>query len=502
MSDALSKLSSPLEITLEWTRTLPEPQAVLSLAAFELKKWSDKVEDFESAAFLGTAIDTDGKATTKDGGIRLGVLDVTDNMAPVGKCSMSIDLEKVSSEKIRLCVCAIPEKKGKKLLLRDCVSAKVSIKDASGQTCSCDVVKAVAGATSMALGIGTLKGGRSWSYKEEIQLLDGGIEKLLETYVDKKIYSQHPYSQESIHKDLHKRISIYYAECLERARIEEEANKARRAAEEAARLAEARRRFEEEKARLAAEEEARRKAEEEERLKAEEEERRRIEAEEARQRAEEEAIRKAAEEAARLKAEAEKKAKKAAEEAKAKAEAEAKAKRDAEEAAKREEEKAAEAERKRKEEEEKAANNVETPSSSSPAMPRSGSKRWKHQVTKMHEGSEPVSVTPPGETNVIPPDIIERKTKAWKSARFVRHEDLGEAPLEPESVVPTEAVVVDTPPAPATRSLGGSKKWKGQVPRRQETEEPSVVDTPAPLTDQTQDQSVSTSKRKFPKINR
>ncbi len=498
MPERFSKISSPLEITLEWTRTLPEPEAVLSLAAFELKKRSDKVESYESIAFLGSSIDVDGKAATKDGGIRLGVLDVTDNMAPTGRCTMTIALDKVSSDKIKLAVFSIPKKKGKKLFFKDCVSAKVTIKDASGQRCTFNVVNAVVDTNSMALSFGILRGGRNWSYKEEVQLYDGGIEKLLEALADKKIYSQHPYTQESIHKDLHKRITVFYAEALERARKEEEANKARRAAEEARRQAEARRKFEEEKARLAAKEEARRKAEEEARKKAEEEERLRIEAEKERQRAEEEAIRKAAEEATRLQAEAEKKARIAKDEAKAKAEAEAMAKVAAEEAKKAAEE-AAEDESIRKEEESKTE--AKTPD---PIISHTGSKRWKHQVTKMHGSSDPVGVAQPDDSNAIPANQLERKPKAWKNARSVRHEEVStDDSSKSETVIPEQ--IIDTNPlATATKNLGSGKKWKGQVPKRQEqsASETPIIEAPVISAEQTSQNTRTNTKRRFPKINR
>ena len=299
MSDGLSKIVSPLEITLEWTRTLPEPAAVLSLAAFELKKRSDIADQFGSIVFLGSAIALDGKASSDDGGIRLDVLDTSDNMAPIGRCRMIIDLEKVTAEKIKLFAYTLPENKGKKLSFCDCISANVTFKDAAGKCYSQNLVQLAPKAGMMAVCLGTLKNGHSWSFKTDVSPFVGGIRKVFETYADKKAYSQHPIAQESLHEDLRRRITIFFEESLERARKEEEANKARRAAEEARRLAEERRKFEEEKARLAAEEAARQKAEEERlrkeeeaRLKAEEEERLRKE-EEARLKAEEEAKKKA-----------------------------------------------------------------------------------------------------------------------------------------------------------------------------------------------------------------
>lgn len=478
MSDALTKIVSPLEITLEWTRSLPEPAAILSIAAFELKKRSDKVEQFGSITFLGSSIDINGKATSDDAAIHLDVLDTTDNMAPFGRSRMTIDLNKVNVEKIKLCAYSIPEKKGKKLSFCDCVSARVTIKDAAGQSFSQDLMQLAPKAGMMAISLGTLKGGRSWSYKAEPLSLLGGIGKLLETYADKRVYSSYPNTQETIHNDLRKRISVYFEESLERARKEEEANRARRAAEEARRMAEARRKFEEEKARLAAEEEARRKAEEE-RLRKEEE--AKIKAEEERLKAERKA------EKARLRKEEEERRK--AEEERIRKEEEVKRK--AEEEARLQ---AEEAKR-------KAENEAESPA----ATPtQSGSKRWKRQVERMHESSEPVSAVPEG-NNALTDEQRNRKTKAWKSARIIRS---SEETLTPESMATEERVTAshaDPTPAPlGTRSLGTGKSWKRQVAKMHENEDTvEPADEPVPIPQDSGNlQEESNKKRKFPKIRR
>ena len=464
MSDGLSKIVSPLEITLEWTRTLPEPAAVLSLAAFELKKRSDIADQFGSIVFLGSAIALDGKASSDDGGIRLDVLDTSDNMAPIGRCKMKIDLEKVAAEKIKLFAYTLPENKGKKLSFCDCISANVTFKDAAGKCYSQNLVQLAPKAGMMAVCLGTLKNGHSWSFKADVSPFVGGIRKVFETYADKKAYSQHPIAQESIHEDLRRRITIFFEESLERARKEEEANKARRAAEEARRLAEERRKFEEEKARLAAEEAARQKAEEE-RLRKEEE--------------------------ARLKAEEEERLRKE-EEARLKAEEEAKKK--AEEAAK----KKAEEEAKKKAEEEAKQQMV----SSQP-----GSKRWKHQVQIMHESSELNNTVPEDSASVLSEEQRSRKTKAWKNARNIRP---SADTVEPNST--DEVTAVPTPTkmeqsSPSTRSLGGGKRWKSQVAKMHEGEEAeitAVVETPPipPATEQVTQQELPNARRKYPRIKR
>ena len=488
MSDGLSKIVSPLEITLEWTRTLPEPAAVLSLAAFELKKRSDIADQFGSIVFLGSAIALDGKASSDDGGIRLDVMDTSDNMAPIGRCRMIIDLEKVTAEKIKLFAYTLPENKGKKLSFCDCISAKVTFKDATGKSYSQDLVQLAPKAGMMAVCLGTLKSGRSWSFKADVLPFVGGIRKVFETYADKKAYSQHPIAQESIHEDLRRRITIFFEESLERARKEEEANKARRAAEEARRLAEERRKFEEEKARLAAEEAARQKAEEERlrkeeeaRLKAEEEERLRRE-EEARLKAEEEErLRK--EEEARLKAEEEAK-KKAEEAAKKKAEEEAKKK--------------AEEEAKKKAEEEAKQQMV----SSQP-----GSKRWKHQVQIMHESSELNNTVPEDSASVLSEEQRSRKTKAWKNARNIRPSADTDEPNSTDEVTAVPSPTIMEQSSPSTRSLGGGKRWKSQVAKMHEGEEAeitAVVETPTipPATEQVTQQELPNARRKYPRIKR
>ena len=482
MSDALTKIVSPLEITLEWTRSLPEPAAILSIAAFELKKRSDKVEQFGSITFLGSSIDINGKATSDDAAIHLDVLDTTDNMAPFGRSRMTIDLDKVNVEKIKLCAYSIPEKKGKKLSFCDCVSAKVTIKDAAGQSFSQDLIQLAPKAGMMAISLGTLKGGRSWSYKAEPLPLSGGIGKLLDTYADKRVYSSYPNTQETIHNDLRRRISVYFEESLERARKEEEANRARRAAEEARRMAEVRRKFEEEKARLTAEEEARRKAEEE-RLHKEEE--AKIKAEEERLKAEEEARRKAEKERSRKEEEERRKA----EEERIRKEEEVKRK--ADEVAR------LQAEEAKRKAENKAASPAATPT-------QSRSKRWKRQVDKMHESSEPVSAVPEGD-NALTDEQRNRKTKAWKSARIIRSSD---KTLTPESLA-TEERVTASPTDPTlaplgTRSLGTEKSWKRQVAKMHENEETvEPADEPVSITqDSSNLQEGSNKKRKFPKIRR
>ena len=472
MSDGLSKIVSPLEITLEWTRTLPEPAAVLSLAAFELKKRSDIADQFGSIVFLGSAIALDGKASSDDGGIRLDVLDTSDNMAPIGRCRMIIDLEKVAAEKIKLFAYTLPENKGKKLSFCDCISANVTFKDAAGKCYSQNLVQLAPKAGMMAVCLGTLKNGHSWSFKTDVSPFVGGIRKVFETYADKKAYSQHPIAQESLHEDLRRRITIFFEESLERARKEEEANKARRAAEEARRLAEERRKFEEEKARLAAEEAARQKAEEERlrkeeeaRLKAEEEERLRKE-EEARQKAEEEARLKA-EEAAKKKAEEEAK-KKAEEEAKKKAEEEAK----------------------------------QQMVSSQP-----GSKRWKHQVQIMHESSELNNTVPEDSASVLSEEQRSRKTKAWKNARNIRPSADTDEPNSTDEVTAVPSPTIMEQSSPSTRSLGGGKRWKSQVAKMHEGEEAeitAVVETPPipPATEQVTQQELPNARRKYPRIKR
>lgn len=472
MSDGLSKIVSPLEITLEWTRTLPEPAAVLSLAAFELKKRSDIADQFGSIVFLGSAIALDGKASSDDGGIRLDVLDTSDNMAPIGRCRMIIDLEKVTAEKIKLFAYTLPENKGKKLSFCDCISAKVTFKDATGKSYSQDLVQLAPKAGMMAVCLGTLKSGRSWSFKADVLPFVGGIRKVFETYADKKAYSQHPIAQESIHEDLRRRITIFFEESLERARKEEEANKARRAAEEARRLAEERRKFEEEKARLAAEEAARQKAEEE-RLRKEEEARLKAE--------EEERLRK--EEEARLKAEEEAK-KKAEEAAKKKAEEEAKKK--------------AEEEAKKKAEEEAKQQMV----SSQP-----GSKRWKHQVQIMHESSELNNTVPEDSASVLSEEQRSRKTKAWKNARNIRPSADTDEPNSTDEVTAVPSPTIMEQSSPSTRSLGGGKRWKSQVAKMHEGEEAeitAVVETPTipPATEQVTQQELPNARRKYPRIKR
>ncbi len=498
MSDGLSKIVSPLEITLEWTRTLPEPAAVLSLAAFELKKRSDIADQFGSIVFLGSAIALDGKASSDDGGIRLDVLDTSDNMAPIGRCRMIIDLEKVTAEKIKLFAYTLPENKGKKLSFCDCITAKVTFKDATGKSYSQDLVQLAPKAGMMAVCLGTLKSGRSWSFKADVLPFVGGIRKVFETYADKKAYSQHPIAQESIHEDLRRRITIFFEESLERARKEEEANKARRAAEEARRLAEERRKFEEEKARLAAEEAARQKAEEERlrkeeeaRLKAEEEERLRRE-EEARLKAEEEAKKKAEEEVARLKAEEEERLRKE-EEDRLKAEEEAKKK--AEEEAK----KKAEEEAKKKAEEEVAKQQMV---SSQP-----GSKRWKHQVQIMHESSDPNNSVPEDSASVLSEEQRSRKTKAWKNARNIRSSAETDEPNSPDGVTTVSTPTIMEQSSPSTRSLSGGKRWKSQVAKMHEGEEAditAVVETPPipPATEQVTQQESPNARRKYPRIKR
>ena len=472
MSDGLSKIVSPLEITLEWTRTLPEPAAVLSLAAFELKKRSDIADQFGSIVFLGSAIALDGKASSDDGGIRLDVLDTSDNMAPIGRCRMIIDLEKVAAEKIKLFAYTLPENKGKKLSFCDCISANVTFKDATGKSYSQDLVQLAPKAGMMAVCLGTLKSGRSWSFKADVLPFVGGIRKVFETYADKKAYSQHPIAQESIHEDLRRRITIFFEESLERARKEEEANKARRAAEEARRLAEERRKFEEEKARLAAEEAARQKAEEE-RLRKEEEARLKAE--------EEERLRK--EEEARLKAEEEAK-KKAEEAAKKKAEEEAKKK--------------AEEEAKKKAEEEAKQQMV----SSQP-----GSKRWKHQVQIMHESSELNNTVPEDSASVLSEEQRSRKTKAWKNARNIRPSADTDEPNSTDEVTAVPSPTIMEQSSPSTRSLGGGKRWKSQVAKMHEGEEAeitAVVETPTipPATEQVTQQELPNARRKYPRIKR
>ena len=472
MSDGLSKIVSPLEITLEWTRTLPEPAAVLSLAAFELKKRSDIADQFGSIVFLGSAIALDGKASSDDGGIRLDVVDTSDNMAPIGRCRMIIDLEKVTAEKIKLFAYTLPENKGKKLSFCDCISAKVTFKDATGKSYSQDLVQLAPKAGMMAVCLGTLKSGRSWSFKADVLPFVGGIRKVFETYADKKAYSQHPIAQESIHEDLRRRITIFFEESLERARKEEEANKARRAAEEARRLAEERRKFEEEKARLAAEEAARQKAEEE-RLRKEEEARLKAE--------EEERLRK--EEEARLKAEEEAK-KKAEEAAKKKAEEEAKKK--------------AEEEAKKKAEEEAKQQMV----SSQP-----GSKRWKHQVQIMHESSELNNTVPEDSASVLSEEQRSRKTKAWKNARNIRPSADTDEPNSTDEVTAVPSPTIMEQSSPSTRSLGGGKRWKSQVAKMHEGEEAeitAVVETPTipPATEQVTQQELPNARRKYPRIKR
>ena len=469
MSDALSKINSPLEITLEWTRTLPEPAAILSLAAFEMKKRSDKVEHFGQIVFLGSAIDLNGKASSDDGSIHLDVLDTTDNMAPFGTCRMTIDLEKSSVDRIKLGVCSIPEKKGKKLSFCDCVSACVTLKDASGQSFTQNLPLIAPKAGVMAISLGTFKGGRSWSYKAEPLPLSGGVEKLLDTYADKRVYSTHPYTQESIHKDLQKRITVYFEESLERARKEEEANKAKREAEEARRMAEARRRFEEEKARLAAEEEARRREEEERIRKEEEEARRKAEEEEARRKAEEEAKKKAAEEAKR----------KAEEEARRKAEEEAK-KKAAEEA-------------------------TSTPGPST--APRSGSKRWKRQVEMMLDAGEPNASVPVGSPKELTEVQVSRKTKAWKNARSIRPVEEENEPnsADAETTISASSAIIE----PVSSGVkNGGKKWKSQVAKMHENDSEDVsveseVSVPVPTPQgQIPTPSSLNNKRKYPKIKR
>ena len=472
MSDGLSKIVSPLEITLEWTRTLPEPAAVLSLAAFELKKRSDIADQFGSIVFLGSAIALDGKASSDDGGIRLDVLDTSDNMAPIGRCRMIIDLEKVAAEKIKLFAYTLPENKGKKLSFCDCISANVTFKDAAGKCYSQNLVQLAPKAGMMAVCLGTLKNGHSWSFKTDVSPFVGGIRKVFETYADKKAYSQHPIAQESIHEDLRRRITIFFEESLERARKEEEANKARRAAEEARRLAEERRKFEEEKARLAAEEAARQKAEEE-RLRKEEEARLKAE--------EEERLRK--EEEARLKAEEEAK-KKAEEAAKKKAEEEAKKK--------------AEEEAKKKAEEEAKQQMV----SSQP-----GSKRWKHQVQIMHESSELNNTVPEDSASVLSEEQRSRKTKAWKNARNIRPSADTDEPNSTDEVTAVPSPTIMEQSSPSTRSLGGGKRWKSQVAKMHEGEEAeitAVVETPTipPATEQVTQQELPNARRKYPRIKR
>ena len=496
MSDGLSKIVSPLEITLEWTRTLPEPAAVLSLAAFELKKRSDIADQFGSIVFLGSAIALDGKASSDDGGIRLDVLDTSDNMAPIGRCRMIIDLEKVAAEKIKLFAYTLPENKGKKLSFCDCISAKVTFKDATGKSYSQDLVQLAPKAGMMAVCLGTLKSGRSWSFKADVLPFVGGIRKVFETYADKKAYSQPPIAQESIHEDLRRRITIFFEESLERARKEEEANKARRAAEEARRLAEERRKFEEEKARLAAEEAARQKAEEE-RLRKEEEARLKAEEEE-RLRKEEEARLKAEEEA-RLKAEEEERLRKE-EEARLKAEEEAKKK--AEEAAK----KKAEEEAKKKAEEE-AKKKAEEEAKQQMVSSQPGSKRWKHQVQIMHESSELNNTVPEDSASVLSEEQRSRKTKAWKNARNIRPSADTDEPNSTDEVTAVPSPTIMEQSSPSTRSLGGGKRWKSQVAKMHEGEEAeitAVVETPTipPATEQVTQQELPNARRKYPRIKR
>ena len=494
MSDALSKINSPLEITLEWTRTLPEPAAILSLAAFEMKKRSDKVEHFGQIVFLGSAIDLNGKASSDDGSIHLDVLDTTDNMAPFGTCRMTIDLEKSSVDRIKLGVCSIPEKKGKKLSFCDCVSACVTLKDASGQSFTQNLPLIAPKAGVMAISLGTFKGGRSWSYKAEPLPLSGGVEKLLDTYADKRVYSTHPYTQESIHKDLQKRITVYFEESLERARKEEEANKAKREAEEARRMAEARRRFEEEKARLAAEEEARRREEEERIRKEEEEARRKAEEEEARRKAEEEAKKKAAEEAKR-KAEEEEARRKAEEEAKKKA---------AEEAKRKAEE---EARRKAEEEAKKKAAEEATSTPGPSTAPRSGSKRWKRQVEMMLDAGEPNASVPVGSPKELTEVQVSRKTKAWKNARSIRPVEEENEPnsADAETTISASSAIIE----PVSSGVkNGGKKWKSQVAKMHENDSEDVsveseVSVPVPTPQgQIPTPSSLNNKRKYPKIKR
>lgn len=495
MSDALSKIASPLEITLEWTRTLPEPAAVLSLAAFELKKRSDIADNFGSIVFLGSPIAEDGKAASEDGSIRLDVLDTSDNMAPVGRCRMAIDLDAATTERIKLFACVIPEKKGKKMSFCDCISAHVSLKDANGKVYSQDLIQLAPKPGVMAICLGTFKGGRSWSFKADVLPIVGGIKKVFETYAEKKAYAQQPLTQESIHENLRKRITLYFAESLERARREEEANRVRRAAEEARRLAEERRKFEEEKARLAAEEAARQKAEEERlrkeeeaRLKAEEEERIRKE-EEARKKAEEERLKK--EEAARLKAEAEERIRKE-EEAKLQAEKEAKEKAAAEE-------KARLADEQKKAEEE--ASRTHRDVFSSP-----GSKRWKRQVKIMHESGELLNSVPNDAPDLLPEEQRSRKTKAWKNARTIRASELEE--LESMNVVTnTEQVNSSVTSSPTeSNSLRIEKRWKRQVAKMHEGESEtnpvveSISVTPEP--EQLTQQETQNTRRKYPRIKR
>ena len=496
MSDGLSKIVSPLEITLDWTRTLPEPAAVLSLAAFELKKRSDIADQFGSIVFLGSAIALDGKASSDDGGIRLDVLDTSDNMAPIGRCRMIIDLEKVAAEKIKLFAYTLPENKGKKLSFCDCISANVTFKDAAGKCYSQNLVQLAPKAGMMAVCLGTLKNGHSWSFKTDVSPFVGGIRKVFETYADKKAYSQHPIAQESIHEDLRRRITIFFEESLERARKEEEANKARRAAEEARRLAEERRKFEEEKARLAAEEAARQKAEEE-RLRKEEEARLKAEEEE-RLRKEEEARLKAEEEA-RLKAEEEERLRKE-EEARLKAEEEAKKK--AEEAAK----KKAEEEAKKKAEEE-AKKKAEEEAKQQMVSSQPGSKRWKHQVQIMHESSELNNTVPEDSASVLSEEQRSRKTKAWKNARNIRPSADTDEPNSTDEVTAVPSPTIMEQSSPSTRSLGGGKRWKSQVAKMHEGEEAeitAVVETPTipPATEQVTQQELPNARRKYPRIKR
>ena len=132
-----------------------------------------------------------------------------------------------------------------------------------------------------------------------------------------------------------------------------------------------------------------------------------------------------------------------------------------------------------------------------------GSKRWKHQVQKMCELSDPNKSVPDNSASALPDEQRSRKAKAWKNARIIRPSaDTDESnSFDEVTAAPPQAVLELSSP-----SLGVGKKWKSQVAKMHEEErEDTPIQEPTYVTatpEQATQQEAHNSKRKFPKIKR